>query len=274
MVCLEQPIFHSNILGLSCAFPSICITYSYPASTHTFICTCSGISISSHSFLSMFTKKKPLQVKKTKVTVTSSAKPTSSTRPLSAALHRSSASQPKPRTTTLAAPRPPHSSAHTQSERRTHNAGTPPISAPKRKRPASQAPDFGTGDESSEANDDEAELEREAEVKRRKQREVREVFKNRRVRSQAAFEEDGDLSAMVHAAEIPGRDAGTKYEVYFQGLEEGGEVEVQYPSLGRERYVLRGERKHAWKVNGSVGIRLCARRTTARGMMRFRTSPR
>jgi hypothetical protein len=113
----------------------------------------------------------------------------------------------------------------------------------KRKRAADAAPDFGTDDESGDNEREDAEAkERELGAKRRKQREVRELYKDRRVRARAAFEAaDGERVkvAIVHAAEIPSRDHGNKYEPYFAGLEEGWMLEAQYPSLSeRELYVI------------------------------------
>jgi [histone H3]-lysine79 N-trimethyltransferase len=188
----------------------------------------------------MFTNKKRLEIKKQTISVP--AKPASRNSSLFARNHSFGKSSPLPvpaharsGSSSKLKPRPSPKNTPSPSDHRPSPAT--PQSA-KRKRATNAAPDFGT-DSGSEDGDADAERTRELDAKRRKQREVRALYKDRRVRSQAAFEPKESERVkvpIIHAAEIPSRDRGTRYEPYFAGLEEGWMIELQYPSLcERER---------------------------------------
>lgn len=204
----------------------------------------------------MFTKKKPLEIKKQTVSVSSTSKPALS-RPRGAPSSTSSSPSSHPRSPashSLFSPARRNGGASTaarsrfSSDRPRDQRSSAATSRPvKRKRPAADAaPDFGSDDDEEESGEDSAveEEKRRIKEKRSKQREVRALYKDRRVRSKAAFEvPDGSEGQgvsvpIVHAAEIPRLDVGAKYEPYFaDGEGEGGfELRVQYPSLcERER---------------------------------------
>lgn len=195
-------------------------------------------------FTGMFTKKKPLEIKKQTITVPAKTGPSNSS--LFARKHNSSRSTPVSGSSraqfasSSSAKLNPRFSPKTDPNSADHRPSPSTPQSSKRKRAtADAAPDFGTDGE-SENDDEDAERARESDAKRRKQREVRALYKNRRVRSLAAFEPtNGECVKLpiIHAAEIPSKDRGTRYEPYFASLEEGWTIELQYPSLcERERY--------------------------------------
>ncbi|MCJ1411877.1 Nucleosomal histone H3-Lys79 methylase [Ptychographa xylographoides] len=162
-------------------------------------------------------KSHPLQIRKEVVTTKASVAPRSS----SSVVARQGEKRPWPKQTKE------RSSISSEILSKKHNVSR------KRRTPSQGPVDFGSDE--SEADGD-----LDPPRKKPKQQKSDTVDTNRNVRSSIAFSEDCDgVFTMVHAADIPLLDKSTKYIPSFDGLSEGTEVSLQYPSASqKERYLL------------------------------------
>lgn len=140
---------------------------------------------------------------------------------------------------------PAHTALVPCSQRQNGLGSTPGSGAKKHQRPQanSQSSRSKTArkrvspEQAQRLSSDDSESDGDAPLKKPKSSNSQELDWNRRVHSRKAFIQDNDgVFPMVHAADISLLDTSIKFVPAFEGLSEGAEISLQYPSFSqRER---------------------------------------